>query len=345
MDPDSDGDGYWDGWIGVYDVGVTDNVVLYMEHLETGDGIEGDEIVQEQTGVHKVREKSWSPDREDRVPSARGAGINGDDWLYHSNVHLGELHWGINPADKTDAAYEQTTLQVEVDYYEDANKTALNVLPRVTKNYKLYGMNVEFTVDEELTQSDLDCSLCVLPDHALPPTSFAEARDIEQEYHDDDSKLYMFVTTEGDSNPEPIMQDWEGVEGTASSQGTDGILFGHPQGLGFGVTIFTDDHTYGPSPTHLQKTTVHEIGHILGAGRADDERELVVFPNEIYSGDNDDSTPERVRLSGNARQEWSVMSEGWNSPVNEKPMAGRYIAFSIEELSTIEFNKLDTVDD
>jgi hypothetical protein len=45
---------------------VTDNVVLYMENLQSENGIEGDEIVQEQVGVHKVREKSWSPDREDR---------------------------------------------------------------------------------------------------------------------------------------------------------------------------------------------------------------------------------------------------------------------------------------
>lgn len=55
LDPDSDGDGYWDGWIGVHDVGTTDNVVLYREHLRDDDGgIRGDEIVAEQNGVHEL---------------------------------------------------------------------------------------------------------------------------------------------------------------------------------------------------------------------------------------------------------------------------------------------------
>lgn len=43
-DPDRDGDGYWDGWLGVYGLNRSDNVILYREHLQDGDGIEGDEI-------------------------------------------------------------------------------------------------------------------------------------------------------------------------------------------------------------------------------------------------------------------------------------------------------------
>jgi len=33
---------YWDGWIDVHGVERSENVILYMEHLESGDGIEVD---------------------------------------------------------------------------------------------------------------------------------------------------------------------------------------------------------------------------------------------------------------------------------------------------------------
>ena len=36
------------------------------------------------------------------------------------------------------------------------------------------------------------------------------------------------------------------------------------------------------------------------------------------------------------------MSRGWNDPLNLQPMAGRYVGFSIEELSTIEFDDVET---
>jgi len=39
------------------------------------------------------------------------------------------------------------------------------------------------------------------------------------------------------------------------------------------------------------------------------------------------------------------MSEGWNDPLNSQPMAGRYIAFSIEELSTVEFEDIQSQED
>jgi hypothetical protein len=45
LNPDTDGDGYWDGWIGVHGVGYSDTVILYREHLQSGNGVEGDERV------------------------------------------------------------------------------------------------------------------------------------------------------------------------------------------------------------------------------------------------------------------------------------------------------------
>lgn len=34
------------------------------------------------------------------------------------------------------------------------------------------------------------------------------------------------------------------------------------------------------------------------------------------------------------------MSSGWQNPVNNKPMNGAYVAFSLEELSTVEFRNI-----
>ena len=99
----------------------------------------------------------------------------------------------------------------------------------------------------------------------------------------------------------------------------------------------------GPINTHLAKTTTHEVGHLLGTGRADDGQQYVILPKEVYSGDREsDRTPERVILELDPVREWSVMISGWNSGLNDQPMGGRYIAISIEELSTLEFDDVDS---
>lgn len=85
MDPDTDGDGYWGSWIGVYDVGASDNVVLYREHIRDEDsaritGIVDSEAVPEQTGYH---------DRSDAAPAWAGADIDNDRGREHSNPEGG----------------------------------------------------------------------------------------------------------------------------------------------------------------------------------------------------------------------------------------------------------------
>jgi len=87
---------------------------------------------------------------------------------------------------------------------------------------------------------------------------------------------------------------------------------------------------------HTVKTMVHEIGHQLGAGRADDGQGLNPF-TEVYSGSNADDTPEEVGLQRFVDPEWSVMAEGWEENIDKEPMDGDYIAFSIQELYSIEF--------
>ncbi|WP_154553138.1 VWA domain-containing protein [Halorhabdus sp. CBA1104] len=353
LDPaknDTDGDGYWDGWIGVHGVGYSENVILYREHLQSGNGIEGDERVDEQVGIHEV---------ESDDPGARLI-ANGP--KYHSNVHIGELHWrDYDPsqtADPTDpASTPDPSLDVEVDRYVDADSTALDVLDDAEQNYALYGMDVDFHVDQtdidddDLTESTLRCyglygaTNCVEEENDYtPPISLTDAQWIEREYHDNQSRAYMFVTTEGGENPLPKIKDFSGRQGIASTDGSD-WAWGQIEGFGFGTLVLTDDHTGSSTPTdtHLQKTIVHETGHLLGAGRADDGDRPFNIPNEVYSGKPGDDTEENVELEGDARTQWSVMSGGWNEYIGNHPMNERYIAFSVEELMTIEFENIDSI--
>jgi hypothetical protein len=80
------------------------------------------------------------------------------------------------------------------------------------------------------------------------------------------------------------------------------------------------------------KTEIHEIGHSLETGEADDD--LTKNPGrlgEVYSGRPKDQTNEEV----NEFTRWSLMASGWNDQLLMKPMHGTYFAFSIEEASTI----------
>jgi len=124
IDPDTDGDGYWDGWIGVYNVSYdhdrgidhAENVILYREHLSSN-GISGSEIVQEQVGFHDI----------DRAPSPFGADIDGDGDAEHSNIHIGELQWNTDPTVSSGSERPDLEIPIEIDYHnrsEDPVRTA-----------------------------------------------------------------------------------------------------------------------------------------------------------------------------------------------------------------------------
>jgi hypothetical protein len=80
-DADTDGDGYWDGWVGVYNVSYSQNVILYPENLTDGDGIEAGERVDEQVGTHRITEAP--------TPTDRYGVIDGE--KRHSNLHNEEV--------------------------------------------------------------------------------------------------------------------------------------------------------------------------------------------------------------------------------------------------------------
>jgi len=66
------------------------------------------------------------------------------------------------------------------------------------------------------------------------------------------------------------------------------------------------------------KTQIHEIGHSLNAGEADDSDDavaIIISEDEIYSGEREDVTPENATISGQDRVRWSIMSSGWNPPI------------------------------
>jgi hypothetical protein len=105
-----------------------------------------------------------------------------------------------------------------------------------------------------------------------------------------------------------------------------------------GTVVFAEAST-GPSQSH--KILMEEFGHALGAGYADDQALRV---GERYSGGRcygpgpgTDQTPEYATAERNG--EWSVMSL-------DPDRFGTYrTAFSIEELSTSDFEDIPSVDD
>jgi len=314
--PDSDGDGYWDGWIGVYGVGRTDNVVLYREHLRDDDdgdgvafregdeddgGIEAGEPVSSQAGIHAV-------DADDPLTAANmTADIRGTDTPYHSNIHIGELHWrDADPSQDGDPAdgsvTPNPTLNVEVDYHEDTRATPRNVLDQVEANYALYGRDVGFDADDE------DSSSIVSDDISDPALAEMNGlyldlmEDPSYENRDIDDFVYMYIMVDGTgtslSGPADTAYSFAGDgDGAAATEGT-------AISLGYGIGIFDDDHTENPPRlrTEFMKTIVHEVGHHIGAGRMDDGTQAYVLPKEVYSAGNDDDTPEVVR---------------WEEPANE----------------------------
>jgi hypothetical protein len=214
----------------------------------------------------------------------------------------------------------------------------VGVLDDVEANYALYGINVSFTLSQNLSDSDLQTSIPFTD--LQPPTSYIEMQKLEKDdrFRNDTSKAYMFITTQGESNlfyMRPLVGDWsKDTDGVASTNGFD-------VGYGFGIVVFTQDHSDGPTPIYYQKTVTHEVGHLMRTGRNDDG-DIIEGLEEIYSGDGDDETKEYISQS---TRRWSAMASGWESGINDPPMDGDYVAFSIEELLTIELNEIDTVND
>lgn len=135
---------------------------------------------------------------------------------------------------------------------------------------------------------------------------------------------------------DPRGLDWDngalGSEGVASIENDSGVMVTWD---GFGASDFQG----------LQSVTMHELGHALGAGWADDMPiPWIGFACskcfEVYSGDVDgdffepDETPEEL----NGDVQWSIM---WARTANSYA-SGKIpsLTYSIEELSTVDFEDI-----
>ncbi|MFC5368592.1 hypothetical protein [Salinirubrum litoreum] len=340
--PDSDGDGYWDGWIGVYGVERTDNVVLYQEHLRDDDdgdgdtadeGVKDEETVPEQAGVHRT---------DQSIPSPEGVVFEEGEPPVHSNLHIGELQWGSDPTSSDDSP--APSLTIEVDYYEADSTAALNTEAwerGIERNFRLYGIDVDIVRDDVISDEQfIPClpptagPLCVDPENGFGIREIIAAGTT---FSSTGSDEYVIVGTKAGGTV-PGGQDQSGIN-----------LYGVPyqgifvQGNAEDTTdVSNRDLERSPYSTKVAmvsaKTEIHEIGHSFGVGRADDRyRPRTVFRNgEIYSGsispNSRDWTPEN--LDGTAT--WSIMSSGYNEDLANTPMNGRFFAFSIEETSTAD---------
>lgn len=83
-----------------------------------------------------------------------------------------------------------------------------------------------------------------------------------------------------------------------------------------------------------------KFGHGLGAGTADDHTLKIgecYSGGECYTGPEKDQTPEIVTKYNDP--DWSVMAE------SAEYISGQWTAFSIEELLTVDFTHIPSIDE
>ena len=193
----------------------------------------------------------------------------------------------------------------------------------IVNNYALYGIEVTFEIDESLTRSELN-----EVNRTAPPYSWGAADEVRSEFHDDRSVAYMFVTTDAEDS---------GTKGRASRRGGT-----YPTGIDFGTAMFTQNLRSQNPREDFMTTAVHEVGHLFDAGFNDETGPM----GEVYSGNGADGSPEYVELpnSGQPTDIWSTMASGWQPAYGAAPMNGNYVAFSVEELLTVDLERVDSKD-
>lgn len=374
-DPDSDEDGVWDGWIGVHGVGYTDNVILYQHNLQDDEGngapsgIQGSERVDEQTEVHRIEHENGT----ELSPAATAVDIDDDGWTEHSTVHVGERHWGSDPDDGGDVPDRSLTVEVDnvvnsswggdgaIPAIENDNGVSLDTA--VERNYALYGIDVRLVQNENVTQSQLStigeniCSRCVSSRYSVTPAGLNrwELIRIEDEIHDNESRLHLLwgTTLENDSPATAIdvFVDYDDATGQAWHVGAPdspdvALIEGD-----FGVMVARDQFETDEYQ-ELQSVTMHELGHALSIGWADDAPVPGIgefraeHAYEVYSGNDDpsltggvDETPEYLAIDGSVpRDHDTIMARGYARNARGVSTETPRLVFSIEELSTVDLN-------
>ena len=347
---DTDGDGWWDGWYGVYGVGRTDNVVLYRENLNTDDGVKGHETVPEQAETHNV------------TGTTPGADVDSDPHREHSNIHIGERRLGTSPLDPDE--FPSPTYTAEIDVYS-GNPNATDVyedewINAVERNFALYGIYVTLYRNEALTDDQLEneaqCeqaityydileswgspkvaslvseigtdSVCIDPAEGF---NLGETAVIANNHADINTDDYIFIADE----PGPVLPE-DGVAINYFGVPVIGIYADPAADISFGQPIIQQSPYDSNAELAIAVTIMHEIGHSFNLGRADDATSSL-HPSDIlrnferYSGMEGDDTQEFIR----GDDTWSIMSGGSETQAMS-PMDGKYFAFSLEELFTVD---------
>jgi len=277
----------------------------------------------------------------------------------HSNVHVGELRWGTDPRFGTDTP--DPTLRVEVDYHDDNTTVLQNGSWResIEKNYALYGINVTFLTGGNNTDYPSDADLqAYSPENVSgsndtendgtvdQPFTHEELNEFKEQYTDTDNvanspPLYMIVANVSNETNTILYPGQSGIRWNGDDppgQDRDDsewiAVFAHGIDSPSNVTLnASPDLRFRAA---ARKAAVHELGHVLNMGEADDRDEDGDGDiDEIYSGGGDDFTEEFVEDSlTNERDLWSVMTAGLDSAQYIKPMNGTYFPFSIQELLT-----------
>jgi len=318
----------------VYDVGYSDNVVLYREHLHDDDDGDGETIddgislrpydyegVPEMAGIHEA----------DEAPSATSTELNGTQ--YHSNVHLGELTLGQDPNEHD----REISLSVEVDYTDgvgsafDEESELRALMDRTARTYALYGIDLEYTIDREIQESNID---------NLDWYPIGESGDFRDDlvtmadlYRDRDRDLYLAVIPDGTRKPKNGGAN--DCLGRTAEPDLDGVVMlcteRHRQQRVTLPSAVDNKFDQGEIRRVLAtKTLVHEVGHVLEIGELDDRnwKSSTIGEDEVYSGfsggNGRDYTPENTRIENRGRSEWSIMSSGFTESMLMKPMNGSY---------------------
>lgn len=277
--------------------------------------------MDEQTRLHEVDQN--------------GANLSAEEGLQHSNLHIGELTWGADPASQEDTPSPSIT--IEVDYYADAefdtlaNETWEN---GIEQNYALYGIDIDIIRDEVINNSQTEWTFMgVNPDDGFGVT---EITTVAEQYNNRDSDEYVLVANEGDG----LISDTQtgvNIRGVPYQaifiRGNQNAANRIPEAP-VRQSIYID-----ALALMAAKTQIHEVGHSLKTGEADDSDDAVAIirsEDEIYSGEGEDPTPENATISGQDRIRWSIMTSGWNPPIVGQPMNGRYFVYSIEEVVTVD---------
>ena len=137
----------------------------------------------------------------------------------------------------------------------------------------------------------------------------------------------MFVSTYSD----------EGGGGKASDKG-DSLGSKYE----YGVALYSQDLNRKDYFERFSKFAAHEVDHLLNAGFADDGDFGEIYSGYDSNGFRNDPTKETVVISGSKTEEWSLVADGWRPEFKEEPMNNEYMAFSIEELVTIDTDDISS---